>query len=176
MPVYHPFRPIAPDVIDGCDHRAARADQARQRAFTGPHVEHTLRRGVTYRLEYEAIFNRPFIDAAVDLPLVLGSGHGPAVPAPSGVDSLLQQAGHLAVTSAGTACSSTSAMRAPAIPSHSSGTLACIPFRPSASIAASRIRWGAVPTSRLVPFSMVIGLSVFSRTVRQATPRIVVSS
>src|ERR1039457_179675 len=73
-------------------------------------------------------------------------------------------------------CSNTFAMRAPANPSHSSGAVACISFAPSTSIAASRIRGGSVPTSRLVPLSMVPGLSVFSRTVRQGTPRIVVSS
>src|SRR5882672_11377161 len=68
-------------------------------------------------------------------------------------------------------------IRSAARPSHNSGARAegeC----PSAMIAsaAATMRSGSSPTSWFVPCSTVIGRSVFSRSVRQGTPRAVVSS
>ena len=75
------------------------------------------------------------------------------------------------------ACSSTSAIRTLALPSHNSGTRT-LAGRTSYRISRTpvRILSESVPTNRLVPDSIVTGRSVFSRKVKQGTPRTVVSS
>lgn len=75
-----------------------------------------------------------------------------------------------------TAPSSTSAMRSPARPSQSSGILAArrVPAR-NAAYAPARPAASA-PTSVFVPSVIVTGRSVLSRSVKQGTPRTVVSS
>lgn len=65
-------------------------------------------------------------------------------------------------------------MRSPARPSHSGG--ASPPARLGASKAPFSIASGSVPTSRLVPIVIVMGRSVFSRSVKHGIPRTVVSS
>src|ERR1700751_1766217 len=67
-------------------------------------------------------------------------------------------------------------MRWAALPSHKGGTLFVRrePLRTARD--ASIIRFGSFPPSWLLPYWMVEGLSVFSRRVKQGTPRAVHSS
>src|SRR2546429_1188314 len=76
----------------------------------------------------------------------------------------------------GTSFNRMSTMRFAVWPSQRGGMRPALPFPASVSRAAATILPGSVPTSRFVPWEMVMGRSVFSRSVRQGTPRAVVSS
>ena len=68
-------------------------------------------------------------------------------------------------------------IRSPAPPSQSSGIRAADAVFPSRIATVSlRMRVGSVPTTRFVPLVTVTGLSVDVRSVKQGTPRTVVSS
>src|SRR6267142_6619713 len=69
-----------------------------------------------------------------------------------------------------------STSRSAAGPSQNGGVLPLLPSpRRTCSVAAAILE-GFVPTSTFVPWEIVIGRSVFSRRVKQGTPRAVVSS
>ena len=69
-----------------------------------------------------------------------------------------------------------STIRVAALPSHRGGIRKLAVSAAIISRYAARIRVGSVPTKRLLPTSIVIGRSVFSRIVRHGTFRIAVSS
>jgi len=67
-------------------------------------------------------------------------------------------------------------IRSAALPSHKSGRLPTLPWPVSIFFVSSRMTVRVLPTRVFVPCAIVIGRSVFSRSVKHGTPRAVVSS